>query len=608
MKRLRDLSLFWKLLLPFVVLLLVTGAAGGFLVVRNLASQARTRLDADLDQRSLAVRASAHDQELYLLESANFASNLQGVAEATHTRNAGGLTQALLSVLALKKDLAYAAIADTTGATIVGFERSRAGTGPAVVPSNSRLGVELVDRVRRDPDGAAAIGFVANSGRAELTVATAICSGPAGCVPSGVAIVAIEASRLVPARVDGAVYDEAGRQVSVRGLPPAGKVPSVVADNRTIRRDGHSRGTAAVTAYSPLLLAGRNHGMIAVTLPTRPAFASVRSSAMRLALVLTVVMLGIIAIGAALSRSILRQVRSVVATTARLGNGDLTARAPVGSGDEIGQLSRGVNVMADQLQASYDTLEQRVADRTAEVQNLLEERSDFFAALSHELRTPVAVFLAHADLLEDPTFPKKAAWQARASANLRAAGNQILKFVEDILALARTETGGIELEPEPVSLQDAIGDLRPTFDAMAQAAGVGLHVRLPKSLPKITADRARLRDILVNLIDNAIKYTPAGGRVDVSATKSGEQVSLSVGDTGVGIPAQAIERVFEPFFRVESTSTQGGQPSSGLGLALVKRLVEAHGGTVGVVSRSHKGSTFTVTFAAAGHERRVSAG
>jgi len=599
-RRLRDLSLFWKLLVPFVVLLLLTGTAGGFLVVRNLATEARARLDGDLDQRSLQVRAAVHDHELYLLESANFAANLQGVAAAARTRDVPSLTRSLQSVLALKTTLGFAAIADTTGATIVGFERVQPGLPPAPSPGLSGPATDLVAQVRGRLEGGTVIGFASHAGLPQLTLATSICSGPPGCAPTGIAVVGLDARRLVPPRLNAALYDDAGRQVAVQGQSPVGRAPRLATTDRTVHRQGRSRGTNSVTAYSPLILDGQPRGTTAVTLPTHQAFASVGSSALRLALVLSAVMVGIVVIGAGLSRWILGQVRGVVATTRRLGDGDLTARAPVRSGDEIGQLSVGVNSMAEQLQASYDTLEQRVADRTTEVQNLLQERSEFFAALSHELRTPVAVFLAHAELLEDPTFPKKAAWHARSAQTLRAAGDQILKFVEDILALAKAEAGGIDLDIERVSIEEAIADLRPALEAVAQAAQVSLHVRLPKRLPEVLADRARLRDILVNLVDNAIKYTAPGGHVDVAATKSGETVSLSVADTGVGIPQEALGRIFEPFYRVQSTGTQGGQPSSGLGLALVKQLVEALDGAVQVVSTPGKGSTFTVTLPVAG--------
>jgi signal transduction histidine kinase len=580
--------------MPFVVLLLVTGATGGYLVVHNLAARARARLDADLTGGLLTVRASAHDRELDLLESANFAANLQGVADAVRAGDIATLRQALESVLALKTSLRYVALQDREGTSLVALSRSQVGA-PLVGPAPPGVSVaSLTNLVRTQPDGASAIGFVDLAGQHELGLATAVCAGPPGCDPVGVAVVAIDAEQLLPDKISAAVYDDDGRQVAVQGLVPVRTSPPPRADNRMVRLQGHSDGTASATVYDTLDLQGRSHGTIAVTLPTGPALGSVRSAALRLAFVLLAVMAGMILIGVVLSRWILGQVRGVLDTTRALGSGDLGARAVVRSRDEVGALASGVNAMADQLQASYETLELRVAERTAEVQELLRERSDFFAALSHELRTPVAVFLAHADLLADPTFPKKAAWQTQSAATLRAAGEQVLGFVEAILALAKAETGGLDLEVERVSVHQLLSDLRPTLSGLAGAAGVRLRVRADEGLPGVLADRARLRDVVVNLVDNAVKYTPSGGRVDVAAVAEAGGVRISVTDTGVGIPETELDRVFEPFYRVRSTVTQGGQPSSGLGLALVKRLVEAHGGSIELTSEPDRGSTFTV--------------
>lgn len=586
----RSVSLVWKLLIPPIALLLVTGALGGFLVLRNLADEARTRVDTDLAQRALSARATAHERELYLLESATFLANLQGISESVTRHDTTAVQAALQSVMALKTDLRSAAVFGRDGSLLLNVTRTAQGQPPAPVAPTDDATRGLVAMPTGSPDGGSAIGFRGTRSGADLALATSICSGPPGCAPVGTAVVAISAAQLLPAESNVTIYGSDGRVIVSEGRPAVGSPPRHSRAGRTARTAGHGN----VTLFDTLDLQGRPSGFVAVTTPTHAAFAAVRSSAVRLSVVLFAVTLGIIVIGAALSRLILTQVREVLATTRALGAGDLHARAAVKGNDEISALALGVNGMADELQASYDTLEQRVTDRTAEVQALLRERSDFFAALSHELRTPVAVFLAHADLLADDTFSKTAAWKQQSAITLKAAGNQILGFVEAILALAKAETG-LDLDLDRVSVAEVVEQVRPTLEGLAGAGRVRLVFDIKPGIPAVIADPLRLRDIVVNLVDNAIKYTSADGRVDVSVGADAASVSISVRDTGVGIPADELDRVFEPFYRVRTSVPKAGQPSSGLGLALVRKLAEAQGATVEVVSAVDEGSTFTVT-------------
>ncbi|MGH2830534.1 MAG: sensor histidine kinase, partial [Actinomycetota bacterium] len=129
----------------------------------------------------------------------------------------------------------------------------------------------------------------------------------------------------------------------------------------------------------------------------------------------------------------------------------------------------------------------------------------------------------------------------------------------------------------------------------ARGSGVRAKIRVPKDLPPVLADPRRLREILLNLVDNAVKYTPEGGTVEISAHALDGAVAIAVADTGIGIPPGTGDRVFEPFFRAEGVRTQQGQASSGLGLAVVKRLVEAHGGRIDYESAPGAGTTFTFT-------------
>jgi signal transduction histidine kinase len=284
-----------------------------------------------------------------------------------------------------------------------------------------------------------------------------------------------------------------------------------------------------------------------------------------------------------------------VATNRALEQGVLTARTPVLGDDELGELARGINRMAESLQDSHETLEARVEERTREIHRLLQQRSDFFASLSHELRTPLAVILAKSELILAPMIGSTDGRVRDFTATIHHSADQVLSVVNEILDLAKAESGHLELAIEDVSLTEELDELHGTFEGLVSPAGLTVTVDVPDDLPLLRADRAHLRKMLLNLVDNAAKYTAAGGRVKIRAVARADRVEVSVADTGVGVPSQDRLHVFDPFYRVPGTRTQRGQAATGLGLALTKRLAEAQGGTIGFTSRPGRGSTFTIS-------------
>jgi signal transduction histidine kinase len=249
--------------------------------------------------------------------------------------------------------------------------------------------------------------------------------------------------------------------------------------------------------------------------------------------------------------------------------------------------------MAEQLQASHETLELRVRQRTEEVQRLLKERTQFFASVSHEFRTPLAVILGQVNMLRDADFRKRNS--PRSLETIQESSEQLLSLIDDLLAAARAEAGQLDVRMESVRLTDVIAGVRRTLEGLAHSGEHDLTIDVPKQLAAVHADPARLREILLNLVDNSVKYTPAGGLIEVSATNGNGMISVSVRDNGPGIPKRLTKKIFQPFAQVPGTSTQRGQSSSGLGLALTKRLVEAQGGTVWFDSTKGAGTTFVFT-------------
>lgn len=255
---------------------------------------------------------------------------------------------------------------------------------------------------------------------------------------------------------------------------------------------------------------------------------------------------------------------------------------------------------------SRDRAIQLVAERTADLQNSLRElqvaqqaKSEFLSNMSHELRTPLNAIIGFSDLMtrepSDPGAPDRTSVPSEWVEHINASGMHLLDLINDILDLAKVEAGRIDLDPEPLALQPVI--------AAAVATLRPLMVRKKLSIIEdidevaVSADKVRFRQIIDNLLSNAIKFTPEGGRIEVSTRRGNNQVLIDVSDTGVGIAPEDQDRVFDEFQQV---GDRGSRTSgTGLGLALARRLVIAHGGTISVQSTVGAGSRFTVALPAA---------
>jgi signal transduction histidine kinase len=220
-------------------------------------------------------------------------------------------------------------------------------------------------------------------------------------------------------------------------------------------------------------------------------------------------------------------------------------------------------------------------------------KSMFLANMSHELRTPLNAVIGLADLLlldhGDPLTKR----QREYLDGIATSGHHLLAMVNDVLDLAKIEAGKAVIEPEAVATQAAIEEAVQLLQAIAVQRGVTLTANVDPAVPYVRADPVRLRQILYNLISNALKFTESSGRVDVSAEAATMGVSIRVSDTGIGIAPADMQRLFRPFEQANLPS--GERPGgSGLGLALTKRLVDMHGGSIEVMSTVGAGTTFTV--------------
>jgi len=262
------------------------------------------------------------------------------------------------------------------------------------------------------------------------------------------------------------------------------------------------------------------------------------------------------------------------------------------------------------------SLERRVAERTAELEAANRAKSDFLANMSHELRTPLNSIIGFSEMLRDGVLGPLDAKQQAFAKDIFDAGTHLLSLINDILDLSKVETGMMQLEPQPVDVAALLTASTRVVREKALSHRIGLDIRLDSALDSMLADERKVKQIAYNLLSNAVKFTPDGGVVTLRARRCaradirlgdalpgrlialppGEDeifLEISVEDSGVGISEEHLPKLFEPFTQVDASATrrQGG---TGLGLSLVRRLAELHGGTVGVESRPGKGSRFRV--------------
>jgi PAS domain S-box-containing protein len=241
---------------------------------------------------------------------------------------------------------------------------------------------------------------------------------------------------------------------------------------------------------------------------------------------------------------------------------------------------------------------QELASRNREVERVNRLKTEFLASMSHELRTPLHTIIGFSELLAEQLHGSLNEKQQRFIDHIHRDSLHLLELINDILDLSKIESGRIELHREPLDLAAIVEESLNSIRPLGQAKALRIQSRLAPAGDggplRVQADPLRLKQILVNLLTNAVKFTPAGGSIEVTARPSDELAEISVSDTGVGIPAEEHEAIFDIFHQAGAT-TKGVREGTGLGLAITKRLVEEHGGTIAVASEPGKGSRFTFT-------------
>jgi signal transduction histidine kinase len=267
--------------------------------------------------------------------------------------------------------------------------------------------------------------------------------------------------------------------------------------------------------------------------------------------------------------------------------------------NEALELHRGqLEELAVELELSNTELQRtngELEDRTREAEQANHTKTEFLTAMSHELRTPLNAIIGYVDLLQIGVHGGLTAQQQQSVERVRRNSSHLLTLINDILHFAKIRVGGITIRHQPVPLELLMNETVAVMQPMIGGKRIGFMAALPQGPVPVVGDPDRIRQILLNLVSNAVKYTNDGGQVEVVANIDGERVRIRVRDTGIGIPPEKHELIFDPFVQLQRSAGGGLSDGVGLGLAISRELARAMNGDITVESSPGTGSTFTLT-------------
>jgi two-component system sensor histidine kinase BaeS len=276
-------------------------------------------------------------------------------------------------------------------------------------------------------------------------------------------------------------------------------------------------------------------------------------------------------LGIFLSRTLTRPIRELTRATHAVSEGDLSQQVPVRSSDELGELAQAFNKMSSELSRSVNSRKQMTAD------------------IAHELRTPLSLILGHAEAVHDGVLPP-----SRENFEIiREEAARLENLVNDLRILSLADAGELSIAPQSIEPGRLLQEVAAHYQYETQRKNVSLDLDIASPLSNIVVDPGRMTQVLTNILDNALRHTPEGGKILLSARDAnvGDQVELAVQDSGPGLKAEDLDRIFDRFYRTDSSRQRDGafQGGSGLGLAIARSIVQAHGGQLSAESETGKG-------------------
>lgn len=332
----------------------------------------------------------------------------------------------------------------------------------------------------------------------------------------------------------------------------------------------------------PIKINGNTEGVVRISLPLTEIESQLRV-VYRVVLVsgLIAVIIALI-VGYFISRGIMQPITQMTEIAEHISKGDFSKKVSVRSKDELGILAKSLNKMADDLQSKIENLNK-----------LNTVRKDFVANVSHELKTPLTSIKGFIETLEDGALYDKA--NAKKFIQIiKKHTERISSIIDDLLSLSELELGKDRITKEEFDLKASLDETLLGFQHILTSKKHSLHVDIKGDDFRIKADKYKIEQILVNLLDNAIKYTGDGGKISVSMSKQKKDITISIADTGIGISKEHLDRIFERFYRVDKARSRqlGG---TGLGLAIVKHIALLHDGKIDIESEAQKGTKITIS-------------
>jgi signal transduction histidine kinase len=348
-------------------------------------------------------------------------------------------------------------------------------------------------------------------------------------------------------------------------------------------------------SYSSMASIGTPRWTIVIEQPADVVTAPLRRSLFGALAILAVALLMSFIVSLWYARRLSRPILALEEGAVAFAKGNFKKRMHVRTGDEIELLAAEFNKMADQLQEYTDSLERRVAEKTAQLEMANRHKSEFLANMSHELRTPLNAIIGFSEVLKERMFGDLNDKQLEYVRDIFGSGQHLLSLINDILDLTKVEAGHMALDIQEFDVAAAVDNCCTLIRERAHRSRLKFTSEVEPDVGKWPADERKFKQVLLNLLTNAVKFTPAGGIVTLRTWIEGDWLVVSVRDTGIGIAAEDRAAIFKEFHQIPVQGVAKHE-GTGLGLSLSRRLVELHCGTLTVESEPRRGSTFTARF------------
>jgi len=393
-----------------------------------------------------------------------------------------------------------------------------------------------------------------------------------------------------PRILGAAIYDRGGKVFSVYS---AGAADGAAFAPPPVEPDGSRFGANSLDVFQSITVDGETVGAVFI----RSSLDAMRERMVQYSLISVIVMLLASAVAAALATRLQRDIVGPISHLAGVAGAvardkDYSLRATKRGMDELGLLVDGFNDMLSEIQSRDGALQEARANletRNLELERAMRAQNMFLANMSHELRTPLNAIIGFTGTLLMKLPGAINALQEEQLTVVKTSARHLLSLINDLLDLSKIESGKVDLAAESISCQELTEDTVESLRPIAELKHLALTLRLPEKQLRVTADRRALRQILLNLCNNAIKFTDSGSvTVELRELIQEHQVEFSVTDTGIGIQPEYRGKLFQAFSQMDSTDREG----TGLGLHLSRRLAELMGGTIDFASEPGKGSRF----------------